>query len=84
MQLGFSKEISKNLIEDFFWTIFENLRKEKKLKIAKFGTFSIRRKNSRLGRNPKTKETKVISERKVILFKASNDFKKFVNLKEDG
>ena len=29
-------------------------------------------------------ETKVISERKVILFKASNDFKKFVNLKEDG
>ncbi len=84
MQLGFSKEISKNLIEDFFWTIFENLQKEKKLKIAKFGTFSIRTKNSRLGRNPKTKETKVISERKVILFKASNDFKKFVNLKEDG
>jgi len=40
MQVGFSKQISENLIEDFFQTITINLIKEKKLKISKFGTFS--------------------------------------------
>ena len=79
MQLGFSKKISENLIEDFFQTIIENLSKEKTLKISKFGTFSIRQKKSRLGRNPKTKEEKIISERNVVLFKPSKEFKKLVN-----
>lgn len=45
MQLGFSKKISENLIDDFFQTIIVNLSKEKILKISKFGTFSIRKKN---------------------------------------
>ena len=58
MQLGFSKQISENLIEDFFHTIINNLNEEKKLKLSKFGTFSIREKKSRVGRNPKTKERK--------------------------
>jgi integration host factor subunit alpha len=44
MQLGFSKQISENLIEDFFSTILKNIIEEKKLKISKFGTFSIRQK----------------------------------------
>jgi integration host factor subunit alpha len=79
MQLGFSKQISKNLIDDFFQTIILNLEKEKILKISKFGTFSIRQKKSRLGRNPKTKEEKIISERNVVLFKPSKDFKDYVN-----
>ncbi len=79
MQLGFSKKISENLIEDFFQTIIENLSKEKTLKISKFGTFMIRQKKSRLGRNPKTKEEKIISERNVVLFKPSKEFKKLVN-----
>ena len=83
MQLGFSKKISENLIDDFFQTIIENLLKEKMLKLSKFGTFSIRKKKSRLGRNPKTKEEKKISERKVALFKASKEFKEFLNLKND-
>ena len=56
----------------------------KKLKLSKFGTFSIRQKKSRIGRNPKTKETKVISSRDVVLFKRSNEFKEFVNLKDNG
>ena len=79
MQLGFSKQISESLIEEFFTLIVLNLEKEKKLKIAKFGTFSIRLKKSRIGRNPKTKEEKVISERKVVLFKPSKEFKEFIN-----
>ncbi len=79
MQLGFSKLISENLIDDFFESIFDNLKKNKKLKISNFGTFILREKKSRIGRNPKTKESKTISARKVILFRASKDFKNFVN-----
>ena len=84
MQLGFSKQISENLIEDFLSTIVTNIKNEKKLKLSKFGTFSIRQKKSRIGRNPKTKETKVISSRNVVLFKPSKEFKEFVNSKDNG
>ena len=84
MQLGFSKQISENLIEDFLATIVINIKSEKKLKLSKFGTFSIRRKKSRIGRNPKTKESKVISSREVVLFKPSKEFKDFINMKENG
>ena len=82
MQLGYSKQISENLIDDFFQTIVENLTKEKKLKLSKFGTFSIRQKKSRIGRNPKTKEKKMISERNVVLFNPSKEFKDFINLQK--
>ena len=83
MQIGFSKLISENLIEDFFSLITFNLKKEKKIKISKFGTFFVRSKKSRIGRNPKTKEKKIISERKVVLFKPSKELKKFVNINND-
>ena len=83
MQIGFSKNISENLIDDFLATITENLKVEKKLKLSKFGTFSIRSKKSRIGRNPKTKEQKTISDRDVVLFKASKEFKDLVNSKND-
>ena len=83
MQLGFSKQISENLIEDFLSTIVSNIKNEKKLKLSKFGTFSIRQKKSRIGRNPKTKETKVISSRDVVLFKPSKEFKEYVNLRDN-
>ena len=83
MQIGFSKKISENLIDDFFETIIGNLSKEKILKLSKFGTFSVRQKKSRVGRNPKTKEPKVISSRDVVLFKPSKEFKEFINNKND-
>ena len=84
MQLGFSKQISENLIDDFFLTIIQNIKLEKKLKLSKFGTFTIRQKKSRIGRNPKTKETITISSRKVVLFKPSKEFKEFINFKDNG
>ncbi len=80
MQIGYSKKISENLLEDFFEIIFDSLKKNNKVKIAKFGTFQVRFKKSRIGRNPKTKEKKVISERKVILFKPSKELKKKINM----
>jgi integration host factor subunit alpha len=84
MQIGFSKNISENLIDDFFKTITENLKKEKKIKLSKFGTFVIRSKKSRIGRNPKTNEQKTISERDVVLFKVSKEFKDLVNSNNDS
>jgi len=79
MQIGFSKKISEQLLEDILEIILGNLKKHKKIKISNFGTFSLRLKKSRLGRNPKTKEKKIITERNVVLFKPSKDFKNYIN-----
>ena len=79
MQIGFSKKISENLLEDVFQILLKNIISEGKVKIAKFGTFILRKKNQRIGRNPKTKEEKIISARNVILFKPSKDLKKYIN-----
>ena len=84
MQIGFSKNISENLIDDFIHTIIDNLINEKKLKLSNFGTFTVRSKKSRIGRNPKTKEQKTISDRDVVLFNASKEFKDLVNSKNDS
>ena len=79
MQIGFSKKISETLLEDILESVLKNIIKHKKVKISKFGTFTLRKKNQRLGRNPKTKEIKIISERNVILFKPSKEIKKHIN-----
>ena len=83
MQLGFSKKVCENLLEDFFSILIEELIQNKKVKISNFGTFILRFKKSRLGRNPKTLKQSIISERNVILFKPSKEFKEFVNLRNE-
>ena len=79
MQIGFSKVISETLFSDIFEIILQNVIKHKKVKISKFGTFELRTKKQRIGRNPKTKEIKLISERNVILFKPSKELKMYIN-----
>ena len=79
MQIGFSKKISEILLEDFLSIILNELIKNKKVKIPKFGTFILRFKKSRMGRNPKTLEKKIIKERNVILFKPSSELKAYIN-----
>ena len=79
MQIGFSRKISENLLDDIFEIILTNIIKHKKVKIAKFGTFTLRKKKQRTGRNPRTKEIKIITERNVILFKASKELKEYIN-----
>ena len=79
MQIGFSKKISENLLEDIFQLILASIISNKKVKIARFGTFTLKNKKQRIGRNPKTKETKIISERNVIQFKASKALKDYIN-----
>ena len=79
MQVGFSKQIIENLVEEFFSIIVSNLIENKVIKISNFGTFSVRSKKSRIGRNPKTRERKEISKRDVVLFKPSKEFKDLIN-----
>ena len=84
MQIGFPKKVIEEIINDLIDLIIIGIRKDKKLKIANFGTFMLRKKKSRIGRNPKTKEEKVVNERNVVLFKPSKDFKKFVNISNES
>jgi len=79
MQVGFSKKISEHLLEDVFQIILKNIISEGKVKISKFGTFTLRKKNKRIGRNPKTREETIILERNVILFKPSKELKQYIN-----
>ena len=58
-----------------------SLKKGKVLKIAKLGTFKIKNKNSRIGRNPKTGKESIISARSVVTFNASEKLKSRLNLK---
>ena len=82
MQIGFSKKIAENLLEDFLSILLSQLIKNKKVKIPKFGTFILRYKKSRIGRNPKTLEKKIIADRNVVLFKPSKEFKEYINSNE--
>ena len=82
MQIGFSKKISEHILEDLLLLITENIKKSKKLKLSKFGTFTIREKKQRIGRNPKTKVSSIIKSRKVVLFKPSKEFKNYINNNE--
>jgi len=80
--LGFSKNLSSKIIDDFFETLISEIIKSNKIKISSFGTFSVLHKKERIGRNPKTKiETKILS-RKIIKFKASSLLKEKINRNE--
>ena len=84
MQIGFPKKVIEEIINDLIDLIIVGIKEDKKLKIQNFGTFTIRQKKRRIGRNPKTKEERIVKERKVVLFKPSKEFKKFVNINNDG
>ena len=77
--IGFSKTISENIVYDIFNLFINNIISNNVLKISNFGNFIKKNKKQRIGRNPKTKEVKVISSRKIVIFKASNLLKKRIN-----
>jgi len=80
--LGFSKNFSSTIVDDFFETLIQHLIKFKKVKITSFGTFEVINKKERIGRNPKTKEEAKISSRRIVKFKPSIIFKKKINNNE--
>tara|TARA_Y100000590_G_scaffold385230_1_gene457180 strand:- start:2252 stop:2542 length:291 start_codon:yes stop_codon:yes gene_type:complete len=77
--LGFSKNISATIIDDFFENMIKILIKENIVKISSFGTFKIINKRERVGRNPKTKVEAKINSRKVVTFKPSVIIKEKLN-----
>ena len=77
--LGFSKNVSSTLIDDFFESLVSELIKFNKIKISRFGTFEVIDKKERIGRNPKTKVEAKIVARKVVKFKPSNTIKEKLN-----
>jgi len=81
-RIGFSKNFSSVIVDDFFNILIQHLIKFEKIKISSFGTFHVINKKERIGRNPKTKEEAKISSRKVVRFKPSLIFKKKINYNE--
>ena len=77
--LGFSKNLSSKIVDNFFETLVSEIIKLNKIKISSFGTFSILNKKERVGRNPKTKIEAKIFSRNVVKFKPSLLLKKKIN-----
>ena len=73
--VGLSLSDSSEIIEEIFKFILDELEKGEDVKISSFGTFSVRHKRSRIGRNPKTGVEAPITERNVVTFTSSNVLK---------
>ena len=73
--VGLSLSDSTQIIEEIFELILKELEKGDDVKISSFGTFSVRHKKSRIGRNPKTGVEAPIKERNVVTFSSSNVLK---------
>ena len=82
IEFGLSKKDCLDIVNDIFDSIILGLEQNKIFKIHNFGTFKLRKKNKRVGRNPKTKVEYEISERNVITFKSSKNILSYVNNKE--
>ncbi len=78
-KLGVSKKESSDVLQLILDTIRTELEKGETVKIAGFGNFVVREKKARKGRNPKTGEEIGITPRRVVTFRPSQVFKKFVN-----
>ena len=79
MRFNLTKKDIDLFLEDIIKILTSNIKENKKVKISKFGTFIVRNKKKRIGRNPKTKEQTSVSERNVLLFKPSKELKKYIN-----
>ena len=70
-QLGLTKQESQQAVKRLFEILKDTLANGEDLLISGYGKFSVRQKNARRGRNPKTKEALMLKARKVLVFKAS-------------
>lgn len=77
-RLGLSRQESHNVVETILQILEERLRAGERIKISGFGTFTVKRKHSRRGRDPKTGLAINIDSRRVVSFKASHILKDHV------
>jgi integration host factor subunit alpha len=82
-KIGLSKKEAQEIIEILFDTMKQTFVEGESVKISGFGTFNVRNKVARRGRNPKTGEELEISPRKVITFRASNQLKDVLEKEKD-
>ena len=78
-EFGLSKKDCNDLVNSILEEIQNGLIENKVVKIHNFGTFKLKRKNSRIGRNPKTKEDVMIEARNIINFYPSKKIKDYIN-----
>ncbi len=78
-QLGFPRSSAGELVDEVFSCLRQTLLEEEKIKLVQFGTFSVRQKSTRIGRNPRTGETMEISKRSMVTFKASKQLRERIN-----
>ena len=78
-EVGISKTEASEIVDQFFEEIIIDLMEGNSVKLTSFGTFSVRHKKERIGRNPKTKEEAVIDPRRVVSFRASRELKRRVD-----
>lgn len=78
-EVGLSRNESAELVESVLGEIAAALTKGETVKISSFGSFSVRRKGQRIGRNPKTGEEVPILPRRVLVFRASHVLKNRIN-----
>ena len=77
-ELGLSRIESAELVETFLDIISDRIVQGESVKLSSFGSFLVRSKNERIGRNPKTGEEVPITPRRVMVFKPSNILKQAV------
>ena len=78
-EVGLSRNESAQLVEGVLGHVSDALVRGETVKISSFGTFSVRDKAARIGRNPKTGEEVPITPRRVLVFRASNIMKERIN-----
>ncbi len=78
-EVGLSRSESLDLVNQVLQEISDTLVKGEPVKLSSFGTFEVRFKKERIGRNPKTKEEVPITPRRVLTFRASQVMKKKIN-----
>ncbi len=83
-EVGLSRNESAELVEVVLEEISEALERGEMVKISSFGSFAVRQKGERVGRNPKTGEEVPIHPRKVLVFRASHVLKNRINAMQDG
>ncbi len=81
-KIGLSKKEAQELVEVLFDTMRQTFVEGESVKISGFGTFNVRQKMARRGRNPKTGEDLEISQRMVITFRGSNQVKSAIGKRD--
>ena len=76
---GIPASLSERLVNDVIKILISNIAKNKTFKIKNFGTFNLRKKKNRIGRNPKNKIKYEIFARNVLTFKPSEPLKRKIN-----